>query len=104
MVIPWQSLGLQARFMLVVSAGLMAIGICVVVLVAQMETGRVEATLRAVSESELLSLNALVSSAMEQRGKDKDDVAVKVSTAGSSAATSTIPAKCGAFGAPTSPP
>jgi methyl-accepting chemotaxis protein len=42
------------------------------------ETRKVEATLRAASESELLSLNALVSSAMEQRGNDKDDVAVKV--------------------------
>jgi methyl-accepting chemotaxis protein len=64
--------------MLIVSAGLLAIGICVVVLVAKVETGRVEATLRAASESELLSLNALVSSAMDQRGSDKDDVAVKV--------------------------
>ena len=78
MVIPWQSLGLQARFMLIVSLGLVAIGICVVGLIVQLETGRVEATLRAASESELLSLNALVSSAMEQRGNDKDDVAVKV--------------------------
>jgi methyl-accepting chemotaxis protein len=43
-----------------------------------LETGRVEATLRAASENELLSLNALVSSAMEQRGSDKDDVALKV--------------------------
>jgi methyl-accepting chemotaxis protein len=64
--------------MLIVGMGLLAIGICVVGLVAQVETGRVEATLRAASESELLSLNALVSSAMDQRGSDKDDVAIKV--------------------------
>ena len=64
--------------MLIVSLGLLGIGICVAGLIAQLETGRVEATLRAASESELLSLNALVSSAMEQRGNDKDDVAIKV--------------------------
>ncbi len=64
--------------MLIVSAGLLVIGLCVVVLVAQVETDKVEATLRAASESELSSLNALVSSAMEQRGSDTDDVAVKV--------------------------
>lgn len=78
MAIPWQSLGLQARFMLIVSMGVLTTGICVVVLVARLESGRVEAALRAASESELLSLNALVSSAMEQRGSDKNDVAVKV--------------------------
>jgi methyl-accepting chemotaxis protein len=78
LVIPWQSLGLQARFTLIVSLDLLAIGIGVVVLNAQVETGKLEATLRATSESELLSLNPLVSSAMEQRGNDQDDGAVKV--------------------------
>jgi methyl-accepting chemotaxis protein len=76
--VPHKSLGLQARFMAIISAGLLAIVVCVIALVGWSETANVEATLRTASQSELSSLNALVSSAMEQRGVDRDDVAIKV--------------------------
>jgi methyl-accepting chemotaxis protein len=71
-------LGLQGRFMLITGAGLLAVVACVIALVGWFETGRLEGTLRAASESELLSLNALVSSAMEQRAADKEEVAITV--------------------------
>ena len=74
----WKNLGLQARFMLITSIGLLAVILCVIVLVGWFESAKVEQKLRDASESELLSLNALVSSAMEQRVDDKQDVAIKV--------------------------
>jgi methyl-accepting chemotaxis protein len=64
--------------MVITGAGLLAIVLCVIALVGWFETGKLEGTLRAASESELLSLNALVSSAMEQRLGDKNDVAITV--------------------------
>jgi methyl-accepting chemotaxis protein len=64
--------------MLITSAGLLLIVMCVIAFVAWFETGKVEGKLRVASESELLSLNALVSSAMEQRLGDKNDVAITV--------------------------
>jgi methyl-accepting chemotaxis protein len=74
----WKNLGLQARFMLITSAGLMAVALCIMVLVGWFETGKVEEKLRNASDSELRSLNALVSSAMEQRMNDPKDVAITV--------------------------
>jgi hypothetical protein len=70
--------GLQARFMLLTSPGLLAVAVCSVVLVGWFEAAKVEQKLRTASESELLPLNALVSSAMEQRVTDTKDVAVTV--------------------------
>ena len=78
MFIWWKNLGLQARFMLITSIGLLAVILCVIVLVGWFESAKVEQKLRDASESELLSLNALVSSAMEQRVDDSKDVAIKV--------------------------
>ena len=49
-------LGLQGRFMVITGAGLLAIVLCVIALVGWFETGKLEGTLRAASESELLSL------------------------------------------------
>ena len=71
-------LGLQGRFMTITGAGLLAVVTCVIALVGWFETAKLEGTLRAASQSELLSLNALVSSAMEQRVADKDEVAIAV--------------------------
>ena len=64
--------------MLIISAGLLVIVLCVIAVVGWTETAKVEARLRAASESELLSLNALVSSAMEQRVSDPNNVAIAV--------------------------
>jgi methyl-accepting chemotaxis protein len=64
--------------MTITGAGLLVVVLCVIALVAWFETGKLERSLRTASESELLSLNALVSSAMEQRFTDKNDVAIAV--------------------------
>src|SRR5271168_98548 len=74
----WNKLGLQARFMLTTSIGLLGVAVCVMLLVGWFEVSQVEANLRNASENELKSLNALVSSAMEQRADDKQNVALKV--------------------------
>ena len=78
MTLWWKNLGLQARFMLITSSGLLAVMLCILLLVGWSESAKLEANLRATSENELLSLNALVSSAMEQRANDSQDVAIKV--------------------------
>jgi ABC-type protease/lipase transport system fused ATPase/permease subunit len=74
----WKNLTLQARFMLITSIGLLGVAVCIMTLVAWFETAKVEEKLRDASESELGSLNALVSSAMEQRMADSKDVAITV--------------------------
>ena len=74
----WKNLGLQARFMLITSVGLLGVAVCVMVVVGWFEVAKVEQKLRDASESELKSLNALVSSAMEQRANDTQDVAITV--------------------------
>jgi methyl-accepting chemotaxis protein len=74
----WKKLGLQARFMLITSIGLLGVAVCVMVFVGWFEVSRVEQNLHAASENELKSLNALVSSAMEQRAIDSKDVAITV--------------------------
>jgi methyl-accepting chemotaxis protein len=74
----WKGLGLQARFMLITSVGLLAVALGIILLVGWFEAAKVEQKLRTASESELLSLNALVSSAMEQRMTDTKDVAITV--------------------------
>ncbi len=74
----WNKLGLQARFMLITGTGLLAVVLCVMLLVGWFQISQVEANLRTASENELKSLNALSSSAMEQRADDKQNVAIKV--------------------------
>ncbi len=78
MPIPTKGLGLQTRFMLITSTGLVAIVLCVTAFVGWFETASVERKLRAASDNELRSLNALVSSAMEQRVDDPNNVAIAV--------------------------
>ena len=78
MITWWKSLGLQARFMLVTSIGLLGVAVCVMVFVGWFEVAKVEQKLHDTSENELKSLNALVSAAMEQRATDTQDVAITV--------------------------
>lgn len=74
----WKNIGLQARFMLITSTGLLGVAVCVIVFVGWFEVSQVEQKLRDASVNELSSLNALVSAAMEQRATDPQDVAIKV--------------------------
>jgi methyl-accepting chemotaxis protein len=74
----WNRLGLQARFMLITSIGLLGVAVCVMLLVGWFQVTQVEVNLRNASENELKSLNALSSSAMEQRANDTQNVAIKV--------------------------
>ena len=54
-------LGLQARFILITTAGLLAGALGIIVLVGWFEMSAVEYKLRNASDSELRSMNALVS-------------------------------------------
>jgi hypothetical protein len=74
----WRRLGLQARFMLIASVGVLGLALATLAVVGWFEYRAVEAKLRGFSENELRSLNALVESAMEQRIHDPDNVAIKV--------------------------
>ena len=74
----WKNLGLQARFMLFTSIGLLTVAVCVMLLVGRFEVSKFQATLHDASDNELRSLSALVSSVMEQRATDRQDVAITV--------------------------
>jgi methyl-accepting chemotaxis protein len=74
----WSRLGLQARFMLIASLGVLALAASTLAVVGWFEYASVEAKLRGLSENELKSLNSLVESAMEQRLNDPENVAIKV--------------------------
>src|ERR1700693_5293214 len=74
----WNKLGLQARFMVMASLGVMGLALCTLALAGWFEFSTLEAKLRASSENELKSLNALVESAMEQRLNDPQNVSIKV--------------------------
>jgi methyl-accepting chemotaxis protein len=74
----WSRLGLQARFMLIASLGVLGLALGTLAVVGWFEYRAVETKLRGFSENELRSLNALVESAMEQRISDPDRVAIKV--------------------------
>ncbi|MGA3402076.1 MAG: methyl-accepting chemotaxis protein [Acetobacteraceae bacterium] len=74
----WKNLGLQARFMVFTSIGLLGVAASVMVAVGWFEVSKVEANLHDASDSELRSLNALVSAAMEQRADDTKNVAITV--------------------------
>ena len=74
----WKNLGLQARFMVFTSIGLLGVALSVMVAVGWFEVSRVEEKLRNTSDSELKSLNALVSAAMEQYAGGTKDVALTV--------------------------
>ncbi len=70
--------GLQARFMLICSVGVLALAACTLFIVGWLEFSALEGKLRAFSENELISLNSLVESAMDQRLSDQQNVAIKV--------------------------
>ncbi len=74
----WKNLGLQARFMVFTSIGLLGVAVSVMVTVGWFEVSKVQQRLRDASDSELRSLNALVSAAMEQYGGGTKDVAITV--------------------------
>ena len=74
----WSRLGLQARFMLIASVGVLGLAVCTLAVVGWFEYLAVESKLRGFSQNELRSLNALVESAMEQRINDPENVAIKV--------------------------
>jgi methyl-accepting chemotaxis protein len=74
----WSRLGLQARFMLIASLGVLGLALGTLAVVGWFEYRAVETKLRGFSDNELRSLNALVESAMEQRVNDPENVAIKV--------------------------
>jgi methyl-accepting chemotaxis protein len=74
----WKNLGLQARFMLFTGLSLLGVGLCVMLAVGGFEVSQVEQKFRESSDSEMRSLNALVSAAMEQRANDTKNVAITV--------------------------
>jgi signal transduction histidine kinase len=74
----WQNTGLQARFMVIASVGLLTLAIGALAVVDRYEFSSFEEKLKAFSENELRSLNSLVESAMERRLEDQQNVAIKV--------------------------
>src|SRR5674476_407139 len=74
----WENIGLQARFMVIASVGLLTLAIGALAVVDWYEFSSFEEKLKAFSENELRSLNSLVESAMERRPGDQQNVAVKV--------------------------
>ncbi len=73
-----KSLNLQGKFTLVVGAGVLALAISTVAVVAYLEFSSLEHKLRTSSENEVNSLNWLVDSAMKMRVEDPENVAIKV--------------------------
>ncbi len=74
----WNSLKLQAKFMLVFGIGLMALALSGAAVVSYLEYSGLEQKLRLSSENEVNSLNSLVESAMRLRLEDPQNVAIKV--------------------------
>ena len=74
----WENIGLQARFMVIASVGLLTLAIGALAIVDWYEFSSFEQRLKAFSENELRSLNSLVESAMERRLGDQQNVAIKV--------------------------
>lgn len=78
MVSWWKNIGLQARFMVIASVGVLTLASCTLAVIDWYEFSSFEEKLRAFSDNELRSLNSLVESAMEQRLADQQNVAIKV--------------------------
>src|SRR3990172_6069760 len=74
----WKNLKLQAKFTLVVGAGLLALAVSTAAVVSYFEYSNLERKLRVASQNELNSLNSLVESAMRMRFEDPQNVAIKV--------------------------
>jgi methyl-accepting chemotaxis protein len=73
-----RNFGLQTRFMVLAGAGVLILAAATIALISWFEFANLEERLRAFSQNELQSLNALVESAMEQRLEDPQNVAIKV--------------------------
>ena len=78
MIFKRKPLGLQARFMVLASVGMLTLTAATFALISWFEFANLEEKLRAFSKNELKSLTALVDSAMEHRLKDPENVAIKV--------------------------
>ena len=78
MIGSWNSLKLQAKFALIVGAGILALGAATVTVIGYLEYSAVEQKLQTFSARELNSLNSLVDSAMRMRLNDPQNVAIKV--------------------------
>jgi methyl-accepting chemotaxis protein len=74
----WKNLKLQAKFALVVGAGVLALAAATVAVIGYLDYSGLEQRLRTFSERELNSLNSLVDSAMKMRLDDPQSVAIKV--------------------------
>ncbi len=74
----WKKLRLQARFMVLVGAGVLAIAMSILAGVSWFALSSIEQKLRLFSENELQSLNSLVESAMEHRLHDPEHIAITV--------------------------
>ena len=74
----WKNLRLQAKFALIVGAGILVLASMTVAVVGYLEYAAVEQRLQTLSERELTSLNSLVDSAMKMRLADPENVAIKV--------------------------
>jgi methyl-accepting chemotaxis protein len=74
----WKNLKLQAKFALIIGAGILTLAASTVAIIGYLEYSNIEQKLRTFSERELNSLNSLVDSAMRMRLDDPQNVAIKV--------------------------
>ena len=100
---PCDSLGsnvtsLQRRFLVITSAGLLALTLCMVGLVGWLESAKVETKLHEFSVNELNSLNTLVLSVMEARHSDVQSEASDVFDRWFEGRNRSIPASSGGPG------
>ena len=73
-----ENLKLQAKFALIVGAGIVALAVSIVVVIGYLEFSGLEQKLQTFSENELNSLNSIVDSSMKMRLDDPQGVAIKV--------------------------
>ena len=74
----WKNLGMQARFVAIAAIGVLALAAGAIGVIGWSQFASVETKLRGLSENELISLEALVETAMQSRVDDPQDVAIKV--------------------------
>ena len=78
MALGLKKLGLQARFMVLAGAGVLAMASITLAVIAWVEYANVEEKLRSFSDNELRSLSSLLESVMEHRLADPNNVAIAV--------------------------
>ena len=74
----WKNLKLQAKFTLIVGAGVLTLVASSIAVVDYLQYATLEHNLRTSAHNELSSLNSLVDSAMKMRYEDPQNVAIKV--------------------------